>query len=128
MGVSCPQQSRETEGPTPAPSATVDAGGQPLNNIILQEVNNQPPVQVVTGDKGPGKTEFTMWAADYRFKVAGNTGGQAFSSETTHVLSVLFEHAVWEDLIAGGICTDVAACRALGSIHYSYNVTFRRTW
>jgi len=106
----------------------LDANGTPLDGVILEEVNNQPPLQVTTGDKGPGKTEFTMWAADYRFKVVGNTGGQALSSETTHVLSILFEHGVWADLIRGGICTDEAACRAMGSMHYSYNVTFRRTW
>jgi hypothetical protein len=105
-----------------------DAGGAPLDGVILQDVANSPQAQVITGNKGPGKTEFTMWAADYRFKVAGNTGGQAFSSETTHVLSVLYGHAVWDDLVRGGICADEAACRALGPIHYSYNVTFRRSW
>jgi len=106
----------------------LDAGGAPLDGIILEEVNNQPTERVTTGNKGPGKTEFTMWAGDYRFKVVGSSGGQAFSSETTHVLSVLQGHAVWEDLIRGGICADVAACQALGPIHYSYNVTFQRTW
>ncbi len=106
----------------------VDAGGAPIDGIIIQEVNNQPPAQVISGEKGPGRAEFTMWASDYRFKVIGNTGGKTFSSETTHVLSVLYEHAVWDDLIRGGICADEAACRALGPIHYSYNVTFQRTW
>ncbi len=106
----------------------LDAGGAPIDGIIIQEVNNQPPTQVISGDKGPGKAEFTMWASDYRFKVVGNTGGQTFSSETTHVLSVLYEHAIWDDLIRGGICADEASCRALGPIHYSYNVTFQRTW
>jgi len=106
----------------------LDAGGAPLDGIVLEEVNNQPPVQVTTGDKGPGKAEFTMWAGDYKFKVVGNTGGQAFSSETTHLLSIVFQHAVWEDLIAGGICTDEADCLALGPMHYSYRVTFRRNW
>ena len=74
----------------------------------------QPGEEVTTGNKGPGKTEFTMWAADYRFKVAGNAGGNTFSSETTHVLSIVFEHAVWDDLIRGGICSDEASCRAMG--------------
>ncbi len=106
----------------------VDAGGAPIDGIVLKDVNNQPGDEVTTGNKGPGKTEFTMWAADYKFKVVGNVNGQSFSSETTHVLSVLFEHAVYEDLIRGGICADEAACRALGPIHYSYNVTFQRTW
>ncbi len=106
----------------------IDAAGAPLDGIILEEVNNQPPVQVTSGEKGPGKAEFTMWAADYRFKVTGNTGGEAFSSETTHALSIVFEHAVWDDLIRGSICADEASCRALGQIHYSYNVTFQRSW
>jgi hypothetical protein len=106
----------------------VDSGGAPIDGVILEEVNNEPHLQVVTGDKGPGRTEFTMWAADYRFKVVGNTSGQTFTSETTHVLSILFEHAVWDDLIRGGICTDETSCRALGPMHFSYNVTFQRTW
>jgi hypothetical protein len=106
----------------------VDAGGAPIDGIILKDTNNQPGEEVTTGNKGPGKTEFTMWAADYRFKVIGNVSGNTFTSETTHVLSVLHGHAVWDDLIRGGICSDPAACEAMGSIHYSYNVTFQRTW
>jgi hypothetical protein len=106
----------------------LDAGGAPLDGIILQEVDHQPPAQVISGDKGPGKAEFTMYAEDYRFKVVGNTGGQSFSSETTHPLTIAFGHAIYDDLIRGGICANEAACRALGPMHYSYNVTFQRTW
>jgi hypothetical protein len=104
------------------------AGGAPIDGIIIEEVNNQPTIQTTSGDKGPGKTEFTMWAADYRFKVVGNVNGQTFSSDTTHILSIVFEHAVWDDLIRGGICSDEASCRAMGPMHFSYNVTFQRTW
>jgi hypothetical protein len=106
----------------------VDASGAPIDGIVIEEVNNQPPAQVTSGTKGPGKAEFTMWAADYRFKVIGNNSGNAFTSETTHVLSVIFGHPVYEDLVRGGICADVPACQALGQIHFSYNVTFQRTW
>jgi hypothetical protein len=69
-----------------------------------------------------------MWAGDYRFKVAGDNSGNTYSSETTHQMSIVFEHAVWDDLIRGGICTDEAACRALGPMHFSYNLTFQKTW
>jgi hypothetical protein len=106
----------------------VDAGGAPLDGILIREVNNPPPADVVSGDKGPGKAEFTMWAADYKFEVAGSSSGETFTSETTHQLSIVFQHAVWDDLIRGGICTDEASCQALGPMHYSYNVTFQRTW
>ena len=105
----------------------LDAGGAPMDGIVVEEGNNQPTVQLVSGDKGPGKAEFTMWAADYAFRVVGDTAGNAFSSETTHVLSILFEHAVWDDLIRGGICSDPASCRAMGPLHFSYNLTFQRT-
>lgn len=105
-----------------------DANGSPLDSIVLKEVNNQPAQEVTTGSKGPGKAEFTMWAADYRFEVARDASGAQVRSETTHTLSVLFKHAVWDDLIRGGICADPASCEALGPIHYSYNVTFQRTW
>jgi hypothetical protein len=106
----------------------IDANGAPMDGVMLRDVNNQPGEEVITGNKGSGKTEFTMWAADYRFQVAGNVNGNSYTSETTHVLSVLFGHAVWDDLIRGGICADAASCEALGPIHYSYNVTFQRTW
>jgi outer membrane biosynthesis protein TonB len=106
----------------------LDANGAPLDGIVLKEVNNQPAQEVATGSKGPGKAEFTMWAADYRFEVDRGASGAPVSSETTHVLSVLFRHAVWDDLIAGGICSDPTSCEALGPIHYSYNVTFQRAW
>ena len=69
-----------------------------------------------------------MWDKDYKWKVVGNTGGEAYTSEITHMLSILHRHAVWDDLIRGGICPDVPSCDALGKIHFSYNVTFQRTW
>lgn len=105
----------------------LDAAGAPLDGMIIEEISNQPPIQVTSGDKGPGKAEFTMYAGDYRFKVVGSTGGLTFSSEPTHILSVVFGHPVYDDLIRGGICADEAACRALGPMHYSYNVTFQKT-
>jgi hypothetical protein len=105
-----------------------DAGGTPLDGILVEETNNPPPVQVISGDKGQGKAEYTMYAADYKFKITGSTGGEAYSSEETHVLSILFGHAVWDDLIRGGVCSSVEACQAQGPVHFSYNVTFQRTW
>lgn len=106
----------------------VDAGGAPMDGVIVEEVNNSPPEQVVTGNKGPGKTEYTMWAGDYKMRVVGDTSGAAFNSETTHVMSIVFGHAVWDDLIRGGICDSAATCEALGPMHFSYNLTFQRTW
>jgi hypothetical protein len=106
----------------------IDAAGAPIDGIVMEDVNNQPAGEATSGDKGPGKAEFTMWDRDYQFKVVRNTGGESFSSETTHVLSIVWQHAVWDDLIRGGICADEASCLAMGPMHFSYNVTFQRTW
>jgi hypothetical protein len=106
----------------------MDASGNPLDNILLDDENGQAHFQPVTGSKGPGKAEFEMLYAIYNFKVVADTSGQTFTSEVTHPLTVLQGQAVWDDLIRGGICPDVPSCQALGSIHYSYNVTYQRTW
>jgi hypothetical protein len=105
----------------------VDVAGNPLDNVVLEDINGQSP-ELITGSKGPGKAEFTMVYADYHFKVTGDSSGRSYNSEVTHTLSVIFGHPVYEDLIRGGICADVPACQALGQIHFSYNVTFQRTW
>ena len=106
----------------------LDASGNPLDNIILDDEGGNAHFQPVTGSKGPGKAEFEMLYNVYHFKVVGDTSGAAFTSETTHPLTVLHGQGVWDDLIRGGICSDPPSCEALGQIHYSYNVTFQRTW
>jgi hypothetical protein len=106
----------------------IDAAGQPLNDIILESTDSQPPVQVVSGPKGPGKAEFTMVYADYYFKVTGDTSGRKYTSEVTHRLSMIPGNYWWPDAIAAGICPDEEACQAFGPMHFSYNITFQRTW
>jgi hypothetical protein len=83
---------------------------------------------VISGEKGPGKAEFTMVYADYYFRVASNTSGQAYTSETTHRLSMIPGHYHWPDMIAAGICSNEAECQALGAVHFSYKITFQRAW
>ncbi|MFC2023832.1 hypothetical protein ACFLT5_03765 [Chloroflexota bacterium] len=106
----------------------LDASGAPIDGIILQETNNQPAEQLVSGEKGPGKAEFTLWDKAYKFKIVGNVEGQTFSSEETHMISILPDFAVWDDLIRGGICPDEDTCRSMGKMHYSYILTYQRTW
>jgi hypothetical protein len=105
----------------------IDATGQPIDDIILEDTDSQPPYQCITGTKGPGRADFEMLWDDYYFRVVRDTSGRSFSSEVTHRLTVIPGNSYWPDLIAAGICADEASCRALGSIHYSYNVTFQKT-
>jgi hypothetical protein len=108
--------------------AVIDATGQPLDNIVLASPETQPEIRVITGTKGPGKAEFTMVYSDYYFEVVGDTGGQEYVSEVTHRLSMIPGNYWWPDAIAAGICSDEEDCRAFGPMHFSYNITFQRTW
>ena len=65
---------------------------------------------------------------DYYFKVIGNTSGQTYTSEATHRLSMIPGNYWWPDAIAAGICASEAECQAFGAMHFSYNITFQRTW
>jgi hypothetical protein len=106
----------------------IDASGQPLGNIILSSPDTRPDIEVISGTKGPGKAEFTMIYEDYYFKVVGNTSGQTYTSEVTHRLSMIPGNYWWPDAIAAGICASEAECQAFGPMHFSYNITFQRTW
>jgi hypothetical protein len=101
----------------------MDANGAPLDGIVVREVNTGD--EVVSGDKGPGQAEFLMWGGGYAFIVAGEKDGQTYTSETTHQLSLA--NPVLDDLVAAGYCPDVVACQN-HPWHWSYVVTFQRTW
>jgi hypothetical protein len=106
----------------------IDAAGQPLSEIILESPDSQPPGQAIAGSKGPGKAEFTMVYSDYYFQVTGDTSGRKYTSEVTHRLSMIPGNYWWPDAIAAGICANEQACIAFGPMHFSYNITFQRTW
>lgn len=101
----------------------IDANGAPLDGIVVREVNTGD--EVVSGDKGPGKTEFLMWGAGYAFAVVGEKDGQSYTSETTHQLSLA--NPVLDDLVAASYCPDVVTCQN-HPWHWSYVVVFQRTW
>jgi hypothetical protein len=101
----------------------MDANGAPLDGIVVREVNTGD--ELVSGDKGPGQAEFLMWGGGYAFMVVGEKDGQTYTSETTHQLSLA--NPVLDDLVAANYCPDVVTCQN-HPWHWSYRVTFQRTW
>jgi hypothetical protein len=103
----------------------IDANGVPLDGIVLRELNVTGD-ELISGDKGPGKAEFLMQGGgSFAFTVVGEKDGQAYTSETTHQLSLTTP--VLDDLVAAGYCPDVVTCQN-HPWHWSYVVTFQRTW
>ena len=104
----------------------VDAAGNPLDGALI--VNTAPyPGQAVTGDKGPGKAEILMDREEFRIKVE-SVSGQPVSSETSRTLSLIAP--VPSDIAGklGDACPTVDNCPLPPYKHFSYVITFRRTY
>jgi len=103
----------------------IDANGAPLDGIILREIGTTGD-KLITGEKGPGKAEFLMGGGGaFVFTVVGDKDGRAYTSESTHQLSLV--NPVLDDLVVAGYCPDVGTCQN-HPWHWSYVVTFQRTW
>lgn len=103
----------------------LDANGAPLDGIVLREIGMTND-ELISGNKGPGKTEFLMQGGGaFAFTVVGEKDGQVYTSETTHQLSLV--NPVLDDLVAAGYCPDVGTCQN-HPWHWSYVITFQRTW
>lgn len=103
----------------------MDVNGAPLDGIVLREIGVTDD-ELITGDKGPGKAEFLMQGGGaFALMVVGEKDGRAYTSETTHQLSL--EDPILDDLVVAGYCPDVGTCQN-HPWHWSYAVTFQRTW
>jgi hypothetical protein len=103
----------------------MDANGAPLDGIVLREVKTTGD-ELISGEKGPGKAEFLMGGGgDFVFAVVGDKDGQVYTSETTHQLSLT--NPVLDDLVTANYCPDVVTCQD-HPWHWSYSITFQRTW
>ena len=112
-----------------------DINGTPLDGIILKVSWANGEQEIVTGEKGPGKSDFPMYGS-YWVKVVRDKSGRGYVSEQTRPLDSY--RPTLDDLIAGGYCFDktVAECAELRDIgpsrlcwgHYSYEVVFQRQW
>ncbi len=104
----------------------IDAAGNPIDGAVI--VNTAPyPGRAVTGDKGPGKAELLMDKEEFRIKVE-SVNGAPVSSETSHTLSLI--NPLPADIAGklGDTCPTVDNCPLPPYKHFSYVITFRRTY
>jgi hypothetical protein len=115
----------------------VDVNGVPLEGIVVRV--DDPAggqIELVTGEKGPGKAEFPMYGM-YIVRVLRDASGD-YTSEVTRWLDS--GQPTIDDLWNGGYCEhdertyeECAEFRELGRGflcygHYSYEVVFQRQW
>ena len=115
----------------------VDANGNPLNGVVVHGV--WTGADLITGEKGDGKTELPLWNSGEEFLITGDTSGRTYSSQTTRSLNVDWPTA--QDLWDCGYCAskpfpNFEECQyardnktyLFAKGHYSYVVVFKRTW
>ena len=89
--------------------------------------------EVVTGGKGPGKAEITMYYEPFKLTVANDPSG-AVTSQVSTPMGLIFPHL---PAIVGklgdvnyeyGACPtiDIKCAWPLSAIHFSYEITFQR--
>jgi hypothetical protein len=102
----------------------IDGTGNPLHNLVVWDPNH-PGQEAVTGSKPePYHAEYLFWDySTYQLEVKGA------KSEKTKVLTTEVHQISKDDLVKAGYCSDVANCNPDELVqHFSWFVTFQRTW
>lgn len=121
----------------------VDANGNPLKGVEIGDVWNNPgPVTGHKGDDQPGLAIWDLYKNGFYVLVKRDpSAGRDVTSEVTPLLSSNDWEIGIPRLIEAGYCPDEGTCRVLWNSgvfgegnnslcwgHYSWEVTFQRTW
>lgn len=111
----------------------VDAQGNPLDGVTVEDTFQAVPPHL-SGEKGPGKLEYDLWKNGFSLHVTKKADGSPATSQTTDKLSSVDPDIPSEWLLQAGYCDSIADCDQRKTInqlclgHYSYYVTFQRTY
>jgi hypothetical protein len=111
----------------------VDAAGNPLDGVTVEDTGRVVPPKI-SGEKGPGKLEYDLWKNGFSLQVTHDESGAPTTSDTTPKLSSVDPDIPDEWLVQANYCRDIADCverksrNGLCLGHYSYNVTFKKTY
>lgn len=103
----------------------LDAAGNPIDGAAIANEESFP-VNAVSGEKGPGKAEITMYAELFRLKIA-SLNGQPVSSEVTTKLGLKDMDPAPLIGKLGDVCTTIENCPSWPQKHFSYVLTFQKT-
>ncbi len=127
------EQRVKTRAEEPNPNAVnielyaVDKAGHPIDGVVFRDL--ELGGEVVSGDKGPGKAQFTFTSAQtYRIIVRADGSGRTVTSQQTLPFTLNFNRSddVNQLLIAAGHCSSLEDCRRI--MHYSCVIKFQRQW
>lgn len=110
----------------------IDIQGNPLDGVVVGDTFGNPTH--TSGDKGPGAAEFDVYSAGYELLVVSDANaGNAVSSQVSRAMSTLTGQIPLEDLYAAWYCLDETQCQQFLNSggcdgHYSWEITFQRSW
>jgi hypothetical protein len=110
----------------------LDENGSGLDGAVIKDANGSA-LEVVTGDKGPGKAEISMEWEPYKLFVAADPAGPT-TSETSNQMNTAYPHI--PDIVGklGDINNEYSVCPTpeircqppFYSVHFSYQITFQK--
>lgn len=105
----------------------LDAGGNPMDGVTVRNLVGDK-LDVITGSKGPGTAEITMFWEPYKLTVVGE------SSQISNQMGLAFPHL--PDIVGklGGLDYEYAVCPTIDikcgwpiqGVHFSYEITFQK--
>jgi hypothetical protein len=110
----------------------LDENGNGLDGAVVKDANGSD-LEIMTGDKGPGKAEITMEWDPYKLFVAADPGGPT-TSEVSNQMNTAFPHI--PDVVGklGDINNEYSVCPTIEvrceppfyNVHFSYEITFQK--
>lgn len=110
----------------------LDQGGNGLDGVVVENLVGEKG-QLVTGSKGPGKAEITMYYEPFKLRVLSDSSGPV-TSQISNQMGLAFPHL--PDLVGklGGLDYEYAVCPTLEvkcqwpiqAVHFSYEITFQK--
>jgi hypothetical protein len=110
----------------------LDQNGNGVDGAVVRNLVGDKS-EVVTGNKGPGKAEITMYYEPFKLAVVSDPSGPA-TSQVSNQMGLIFPHL--PDLVGklGDVNYEYGACPTLeikcewplSAIHFSYEITFQK--
>ena len=110
----------------------LDANGNGVDGATVKNLVGDK-LDIVTGNKGPGKAEVTMYWEPFKLYVAADSSGPT-TSQVSNQMGLAFPHL--PDIVGrlGGLDYEYAVCPTLEvkcqwpiqAVHFSYEITFQK--
>jgi len=110
----------------------LDQNGNGVDGAVVRNLVGEKG-EVVTGSKGPGKAEITMYYEPFKLAVASDPSG-AVTSQVSNQMGLIFPHLpdivgkLGDENYEYGACPtlDIKCEWPLAAIHFSYEITFQK--